>query len=657
MAKKKGATLPLSYDGFRVVPDSLDLRDRMYSPSIEGAPPQMVDTFAELSKGGAPPKIRNQGRTRACTGFALAGVIETLLLKAGKAAVTANVSAMMLYSMAQKYDEFRGDSMAQGDTGSSIRGAMKGWHRHGAASAALWPDSLVPGVMPKASANPAHDWWAEAVKRPLGAYYRIDYRSVTDMHVAIRDTGALLGSARTHDGWLSPQGSGGLPVIESQPGREDWGHAFAIVGYNADGFIIVNSYGKRWGQNGRAVLRYEDWTQNAMDCWVAQLGVVTSQHRAIAESKTLRTLPRSPKASAAKPKAGALQVVLSSDPKLAEHEISPFVIDMANNGELSSSGRFRTSRGDIEDLLGRHLPLFKEAWKVTGNQKVKIGIYAHGGLVGEDPAAAAAREWIPAMYEQKIFPIFLMWETDVFSTLKNRLSDLVSQFLETTGRAGSSIVTGVENWWDQRIEQTVARPGLFLWNEIKQNGEAISTHAGRQGGAQILYDVGKKLKALTPANATIHLIGHSAGSIVHAHIIDELVKAAWTVRSMHFMAPALTLADFNKFITPCLRSRQIGEYHQYHLNDDVEQKDPTCRAVLGYRKSLLYLVSNACEGKRDTPILGMDKYVRDPAFSDLFAGRATFYRSPGPQSRSMTHGGFDDDVTTRQHILRTIASM
>jgi len=36
-------------------------------------------------------------------------------------------------------------------------------------------------------------------------------------------------------------------------------HSMCIVGYNADGFIIRNSWGEKWGNNGYCVFPYEDW--------------------------------------------------------------------------------------------------------------------------------------------------------------------------------------------------------------------------------------------------------------------------------------------------------------------------------------------------------------------------------------------------------------
>jgi C1A family cysteine protease len=37
------------------------------------------------------------------------------------------------------------------------------------------------------------------------------------------------------------------------------GHAMAVVGYNRQGFIIRNSWGSGWGDNGYTIYPYEDW--------------------------------------------------------------------------------------------------------------------------------------------------------------------------------------------------------------------------------------------------------------------------------------------------------------------------------------------------------------------------------------------------------------
>src|SRR3546814_6622601 len=110
--------------------------------------------------------------------------------------------------------------------------------------------------------------------------------------------------------------------------------AFAIVGYTREGFVIQNSWGDHWGRGGFAVLPYADWLDNAMDCWVVQLGVVTAEHDAVSHATSLRVDAKTGRA------------VISSDPTLGDHEISPFVVALENEGRLSERGRFRTDRED-----------------------------------------------------------------------------------------------------------------------------------------------------------------------------------------------------------------------------------------------------------------------------------------------------------------------
>ena len=67
---------------------------------------------------------------------------------------------------------------------------------------------------------------------------------------------------------------GGLPVYdsrrtefwESSYGNFEGGHAIAIVGYNKDGFIIRNSWGRTYGTDGYSVMPYDDFNK-FMEIW------------------------------------------------------------------------------------------------------------------------------------------------------------------------------------------------------------------------------------------------------------------------------------------------------------------------------------------------------------------------------------------------------
>lgn len=625
--KKATAKPPPTQPFLRVArPDPPDARDRPFRPQVGIAPAATL-----FPPAGLP--VKNQGDTNACTGFSLALVVEHLLRSSGREKTPA-ISSFMLYSMARRYDEFPGSVQ---DKGSSLRGALKGWFKHGACREALFDDL----AMPPASQKIEDDWWFDAVKRPLGAYYRIDTRSLSDMHAALNEVGILYASAGCHAGW-----DDGLkqPLMARRPtsfktvweipvkgGQADHpGHAFAIVGYNERGFLIQNSWGRRWGSHGYGLLTYDDWLRDAMDCWVAQLGVVTRDHTEISRSITLRT-----------DKQG--RVSLAASEVLRNREISPFILNMGNNGALSNSGTFRTQPDDVRALVDVHLAEARRRWGLDKGV-VDVCIYAHGGLVGENKAAEIAAQWIPMLYERQIFPVFLMWETDFFSTLLNLIADAIKEVPRSAG-------FGLKDWWNERLEQLVARPGTRLWGEMKQNADAMSAYRDgvpddEQAGLVLLYRHFKH--AAANKKLRLHVVGHSAGSIVSSFMIDRLVQEGMHFESVSFMAPAVRIDTFDKRVRPHLQTGAVKRYQQFHLTDRAEQDDGSCGA---YRRSLLYLVSEAFEGGRSTPILGMQK------FFDAYGAalpNTQVHAAPGPVSTAQEHGAFDDDPGTRQRVLEFI---
>lgn len=621
MAKKSTNGKKLPAFNRPAVPDRLDLRDRMYQPPVALIPGRSLAPAIDLP-------VLDQGDTNACTGFALASVIYHLQRAAKRPAEECRVSPFMLYSMARHYDEFPGNPDA--DTGSSARGGMKGWFKYGACAADLWRKLGTP----RAAKNARSDWWLDAVRRPLGAYYRVDHRSVTDMHVALNEVGILYVTAACHDGWdtgLDVKAKGVWHIPPKKATAADGGHAFVIVGYDRDGFIIQNSWSKRWGSAGRALLAYEDWLDNAMDCWVAQLGVATELHEEIARSQTLRRRQG--------------RVHIAGDPTLRTREINPFIIDMENNGQLSNTGDFRTSDADIQELVTTQLAMARDAWKLGKKDPVDIAIYAHGGLTSEGDAAATAAKWIPALYDAKVFPIFLMWETDLLSTLKDRLEDK----LKGEPRMAGGLLDTAKKWWNERLEKLLAHPGSVIWGEMKQNGQAICS-VKDSGGLKLYEACSASPWFADPSKVRLHLIGHSAGSIVHSWVVKALGAQGWNFETVNFMAPAVRVDVFNKCVAPALKSGKVRRLNQFHLTDDAEQKDPTCKAILGYSRSLLYLVSQSFEGGMKTPILGMANYF--PLVAGLPNVHA--YTAPGAQSQSTTHGGFDDDTTTMNNVVALI---
>src|SRR6185436_9654972 len=106
----------------------IDIRDWFYRPSLASLPDRVVNC-------DSVPFILDQGQEGACTGFALAAVVNFQLRRRN---LVRSVSPRMLYEMARRYDEWPGEAYE----GSSARGAMIGWVTHGVARSHSWTTDM-----------------------------------------------------------------------------------------------------------------------------------------------------------------------------------------------------------------------------------------------------------------------------------------------------------------------------------------------------------------------------------------------------------------------------------------------------------------------------------------------------------------------------------
>ena len=174
-----------------VRPDRMDLRDLPFRPPLISLPPRypadnIVSTY--LPEYTRLKLILDQGKEGACTGFGLAAVVNYLrfvreLELQGKIPEKLeSVSPYLLYELARLYDEWPGEDYE----GSSCRGALKGWHKHGVCVSHLWPKKLMRTSNPKFG-QWRKSWQQSARETTLGVYYRINRHSVVDMQAAIRE--------------------------------------------------------------------------------------------------------------------------------------------------------------------------------------------------------------------------------------------------------------------------------------------------------------------------------------------------------------------------------------------------------------------------------------------------------------------------------------
>jgi hypothetical protein len=615
-----------------VYPDKPDLRDRMYSPTLHALP----KSCGKPSRSTAEREILDQGPSEACTGFALAALIRALhsgkpRSRSASTQPVEPVSPWMLYYFARRYADTNSG-------GVTARNAMKAWFNYGVCRLSLWSETLVDK---KPSDNA---WIDDAFKTPVGAYFRVNHQANADVHAALSEVGVVFATLQLHQGWESPS-KGEIEYRPSFPACG--GHAVVIIGYDEDGFWIQNSWGAGWGRGGLGHISYEDWGLNAMDAWVAQLGVYTS-HRAELKSTGLDlSLVTSTELSSQK----AGDALLSAIPTISAQQINPYVINIGNDGLLTNTGKFATNEQDLNDLVHKYLDNARQSFGLKVNEDIDLAIYAHGGLTDEDGAAVTAQNWVPALFAKKIFPIFIMWETGFGETLVDILEDALHIHDQA---AGGPLLDTLTDWWDDRLEAFASLPGTTEWNEMKKNAAAVSISPN--GG---LYLLAELLGALNLPQLKLHLIGHSAGAILHSGLVEVLIDNHLKIDGIYFMAPACRTDLFNSKVRGRL-GNEVATYTEFYLNDATERAD-NCATI--YRRSLLYLVSNAFEGLRGTPLLGMETFLNavQPPLNgvvgcDLISCPTGQTAPVAERSDCISHGGFSADNATRDAILARITA-
>jgi Papain family cysteine protease len=578
-----------------VRPDRLDLRDLPYRPSVRSLPPQFPSD-AMIAKF-LPSYVENnlvldQGQEGACTGFGLGAVINYLLWVRSETERAEIVSPKMIYHLARFYDEWPGE----GYEGSSCRGALKGWHKHGVCLRSKW------GTNAPSRAHPLKKGWAEdAAQRPLGVYYRIDKNSVVDMQAAIFETGAVYASGGVHQGWsmkgarAAPTSHAELPIIPYEP-TPDGAHAFALVGYNAIGFIVQNSWGRKWGASGFALLTYEDWVTHGGDAWAVSLGVPAAQKLASAKAFVFsaREVLNGPSGRSA-------TSIPSASPTADQHRWDDerarrHALVTGNDGRIINR---LVEAGDAVHTAQLVAHDYPHAWftsNTAAGEPWRVIVYAHGGLNKEEIGIKRVGALGPMFIENGLYPIFTVWKSGAFESLSNLLSDKAHNVF-----GGPPPSRGLGDAWDRFLEQFSHEVLIrSLWEQMKQN-IAASAEDGH-GLSALVSNLSALAQTAKEAGTTleIHLAAHSAGSFIAGYLTSALQK----IESCTLLAPACDVKFASAHFGAAFKKRNKLNRARFQiqlLSDQNEQDD----TVGPYRKSLLYLVSRALECDHKTPLLGL----------------------------------------------------
>ncbi|MBU1668992.1 C1 family peptidase [bacterium] len=615
--------------------DRLDLRDRTYRPvlkSLAESYPNVTDIDEIIKCYRADELVLDQGEEGSCSGYALAAVINYLIwkkkilkdyknfLENPLVVNSQQVSSKMLYNLARIYDEWDGEDYE----GSSCRGAMKGWHKHGVCSKACWDNDMD---------EPQEGWEKESIEKPLGAYYRVEKKSINDMQSALCEVGALYVSAVVHDGWweLLDQDFHEIKDINSDIPHIPYdafpkgNHAFVIIGYTRHGFIVQNSWGQRWGNCGFAVLTYKDWLANSLDAWVAVMGVpVEMGGTSTAFSNLSLSSVNNEQVEGTKTikKALSYPYPIISKPK-SEEEAYKHTLVLNSHGRAKHTMVYVTKlERSIEIICYEQL----KKWLDRCDEHKKVALYALGGLEDEKEYMSKIRVLIPYFLHNGIYPIFLTWQYSYLEAIKKSIDTFFQESMEnkildisdeTILQEKEALNRAIEN--HSKNISTRA-----IWGEIKEksinaNQKKIYGFEEKEpisGALYILTNYLEKLIREEEYEFEIHAIAHSAGSQLLATTwLRELAKRKLKLNSMHLLAPTVSIQECNIHMRYAFKKEVFEKknIHIYMLTKEMELAD----RVGPYSKSILYLISRSLDKIHKTPLLGLqDSWILENSKSE-----------------------------------------
>lgn len=378
--------------------DRPDNRDLIYCPTLVPLP-------EVIAPQEDPQRIILDQMDRAlCVGCALATALNHQRRQVNPQAP--EVSARMIDGMARLHDEWIEDAAE----GTSLRAGIKGLFDAGVCEERLAP------LEARGAWRLTRQMARNAAQVQLGAYYRLAPRRV-DFQAALAEAGAVVVSADIHSGWRHPLGKKGAIKPRGTP---EGAHAFVILGYDADGFIIQNCWGPRWGgwrgQPGLAHWAYSDWAESLIDAWVLCSAPPTSN----TELRVRATLPPDP----------ALPEFLRRLAAPHRFELLGHLICSEREGVVESSG----CSGGLDHLrqaLGDH---------VASRRNAHIVVIYHDPCVEFSLTLRLCGYLTPVMLRNGIFPLHVIHGADELATLRARVAseaDLIQQrFADSWRQAG-----------------------------------------------------------------------------------------------------------------------------------------------------------------------------------------------------------------------------
>lgn len=245
---------------FGWIPDLPDVRDHLYSaprPTLE-ALPNVVDLRPQC------PPVLNQGLLGSCTANAIANAHRFDQLKQ-QAVKPFPPSRLFIY-----YNERVMEDSVSRDAGAMLRDGIKSIAKQG-----VCPERLWPYVIARFAQKPPAICYTRALDHQVVEYQRL-LQSLTQMKGCLASGYPFVFGFTVYERFASRDvARTGVADLPAPDEGVVGGHAVLAVGYDdaAQRFLVMNSWGTRWGQGGCFTMPFAYLTDSdlAADFWTLRL--------------------------------------------------------------------------------------------------------------------------------------------------------------------------------------------------------------------------------------------------------------------------------------------------------------------------------------------------------------------------------------------------
>jgi C1A family cysteine protease len=254
--------MPTKIQRYGWIPDLPDQRDHLYAAPIVALAqlPTSVDLRPQC------PPIYDQGDLGSCTANAIAGAIQFEQMKQQLPTIF-NPSRLFIY-----YNERVMEGTVASDSGAQIRDGIKSVANQGVCPEAMWPY-----VVANFSQQPPQNCYDTATQNKVKRYQRLS-QHLTLMKACLASGYPFVFGFTVYDSFETPQvAQTGVVPMPAASEQVLGGHAVVAVGYDdsQQRFIVRNSWGTTWGQQGYFTMPYAYLTQShptlSSDYWTIRL--------------------------------------------------------------------------------------------------------------------------------------------------------------------------------------------------------------------------------------------------------------------------------------------------------------------------------------------------------------------------------------------------